>query len=59
MNAASTKSGSLLLRLLDRLAQVRISLDFLAPEGYEDENGFHYGPKPQPAVKKISWPPRD
>jgi len=22
-------------------------LDIVAPEGYEDENGFHYGPEPR------------
>jgi hypothetical protein len=22
-------------------------LDFVAPEGYEDERGFHYGPEPR------------
>lgn len=57
MNAALTKTGSLLVRIVDALTRVRVSFDFLAPEGYEDENGFHYGAKP--AQQKIAWPPAD
>ncbi len=57
MSAAILKTGSMLLRMVDALARVRISFDFLAPEGYEDENGFHYGV--QPAPKQISRPQAD
>ncbi len=55
MNAAPSKTAPLLLRLVEAIVNVRLTLRLPVPEGYEDENGFHYGP--QPAEQKIAWPP--
>ena len=57
MNATSTKSAPALMRMAEAIAKIRISFSIPIPEGYEDENGFHYGP--QPARQKIAWPPSD
>lgn len=36
-------------RLLERLS-TRILAWFVIPEGYQDENGFHFGPQPDPRL---------
>ncbi len=57
MNATRTKTTPLLVRVAEALGKLHFPIKFEVPEGYQDDNGFHYGPKP--AEKKIVWPPAD
>ena len=57
MNANLTKTTPLLVRLIDAIGKLHFTIKVEAPEGYQDEHGFHYGL--QPAEKQIVWPPRD
>jgi hypothetical protein len=57
MNANLSKTTPLLVRLAEAISKLHFTIKVEVPEGYQDENGFHYGKKP--AVQQITWPPRD
>jgi len=57
MNANLSKTTPLLVRLAEAIGKLHFTIKIEVPEGYQDENGFHYGK--EPAVKQIAWPPRD
>jgi len=44
----SPPDGTSRISLIERVS-TRIISWFNIPEGYQDENGFHYGPQPKPA----------
>jgi len=57
MNATLSKPKPLFLRVVEALGKLHFSVNVKVPEGYQDENGFHYGK--EPALQQIVWPPRD
>jgi hypothetical protein len=58
MNSDTAQSVPLLFRIVGAIAKLRPTFNLLqVPEGYQDENGFHYG-KP-PVAQEIVWPPSE
>jgi hypothetical protein len=57
MNANPCKPAPLLMRLVEAIGKLHFNIKVAVPEGYQDEQGFHFGAKP--AEKQITWPPRD
>ena len=57
MNATPSKTAPLLIRLGEVIGKLHLNINVLVPEGYQDEQGFHFGAPP--AEKQITWPPED
>jgi len=63
MNSETSKTAPSLFRIVGDIAKLLPTFKMRVPEGlrvvegYQDENGFHYGK--QPVAKQITWPPAD
>ena len=57
MNSDASKTMPLLFRIVGDLAKLLPTFKMQVTEGYQDEDGFHYG-KP-PVAKQITWPPTE
>ena len=57
MNSETSQTVPLLLRIVGAIAKFRPTFEIQVPEGYQDENGFHYGK--QPDANEIVWPAAD
>ena len=57
MNSDASQTAPLLFRIAGAIAKLLPTFELLAPEGYQDENGFHYGKRP--VANHIAWPPTE